>query len=51
MNICKTDYIHICRYLDEAAAIICENTDNTRSLNKARLMRMMSRKLKRTKQK
>lgn len=45
MEISKTDVRNICRYMSDAAEYIKATTDNTRLLNKARLMTILARKL------
>lgn len=45
MEISKTDIRNICRYMGDAADYIKATTDNTRLLNKARLMIILTRKL------
>ena len=46
MEICKTDFLRVCQYLDDAATIICVTCNSTRWTNRARLMRILARKLR-----
>lgn len=46
MNICKTDYRLVCRFLESASKYIRNTSESTRMLNQARLMARLANKLK-----
>lgn len=47
MEICKTDTVRLLRLLKEAALIIEDNCRGIRSLDKARQLRQMAKKIQR----
>ena len=49
MEICKTDTVRLLRLLKEAALIIEDNCRGIRSLDKARQLRQMAKKIQRKK--
>ena len=51
MEICKTDTVRLLRLLKEAALIIEDNCRGIRSLDKARQLRQMAKKIQRKKYK